>query len=173
MSSNSVSYVTPERKAQLAENRQKCTYVRTFEEDGVSYPIADLIGSSRLIAVDEDTVGAQEITVGFSEFAPKSSVHRHHTHPYSEEIMYILEGCGIGTIGAEEVLCKPGDILFVPKGMEHSFYNPFEEPCKFIFLYTKGSLKKAGYAIASNGFGEIGGEIEELQKAGLNKFDGE
>lgn len=173
MNQNNVNYITAAKRKQLAENRKESIYVRTFEEDGVSYPIADLIGSSRLIAVDEDTVGAQEVTFGFSEFAPKTSLHKQHIHPYSEEIMYILEGCGVSTIGDIEVLCEKGDILFVPKGMKHSFYNPFEEPCKFIFLYTKGSLKKAGYAIASKGFGEIGGEIEALQRAGVNKFDGQ
>lgn len=155
------------------KNREECPYVRTFEENGVSYPIPGLIGSTRLIAVDEDTIGAKEITFGFSEFAPQSSVHKAHTHPNSEEIMYILEGSGVSGLNGVKFICKPGDILFVPKGAEHYFYNPFDVPCKFIFLYTKGSLKNAGYAVASQGYGEIGEDIEKLQKAGVNKFDGE
>lgn len=165
--------ITPEEEALYWKNREGSPYVRTFEEDGVSYPIPDLIDSTRLIAVDEDTIGAQEVTFGFSEFAPGSSVHKPHVHPDSEEIMYILKGQGISGLNGVDFICKEGDVLFVPKGAEHYFYNPFKEPCSFLFLYTKSSLKKAGYAVASGGYGEIGGDVEARQKAGTNKFDGE
>ena len=163
--------LTPEKEKIYEQNRKKSPYIRTFLEDGVSYPIPDLIGSSRLIAVDEDTVGAQEITFGYSKFAPESSVHKPHIHPESEEVMYILEGRGISGVDGVDFICKEGDILFIPKGAEHYFYNPFKEPCGFIFIYTKGSLKKAGYAVASKGYREIGGEVEALQKRGENAFD--
>ena len=163
--------LNPETEKLYEENREKCPYIRTFEDDGVSYPIPDLIGSSRLIAVDEDTVGAKDITFGYSEFAPKSSIHKPHTHPECEEVMNILEGRGISGVNGVDFVCRKGDILFIPRGAEHYFYNPFEEPCGFIFIYTKGSLKKAGYAMASNGYNEIGGEVEALQKNGENTFD--
>lgn len=166
-----VAGIDAEEEMLYWKNRKECPFVRTFEQDGISYPIPDLIDSTRLIAIDEDTIGAQEVTLGFSEFAPGSSVHRAHIHPNSEEIMYILEGRGVSGLNGLKFICQPGDILFVPKGAEHFFYNPFEEPCRFLFLYTKGSLKKAGYAVASQGYGEIGEEIENLQKAGKNCFD--
>ena len=86
--------ITPDEEALYARNRELTPYVRTFEEDGISYPIPDLIGSSRLIAIDEDTVGAKEITFGYSEFAPGSSVHKPHIHPDCEEVMYIFKGQG-------------------------------------------------------------------------------
>lgn len=165
--------ISPEKEAMYARNREESPYVRTFEKDGVSYPIPGLIGSSRLIAIDEDTVGAKEITFGYSEFAPGSSVHKPHIHPDCEEVMYILKGKGISGLNGMDFICKEGDILFVPKGAEHYFYNPFDEPCGFVFLYTKGSLKKAGYVVASNGYNEIGGDVEALQKAGENTFDNE
>lgn len=172
MSTNKeLANITPEEEAVFAKNREESPYVRRFEKDGVSYPIPDLIGSTRLILVDEDTVGAHEITFGFSEFAPKSSVHKLHIHPNSEEIMYILKGRGVSNVAGLNVMCEEGDTLYVPKGVEHSFYNPFPEPCSFLFLYTKGSLKEAGYALASAGYHEIGDEIQKLQKLGTNKFD--
>ena len=165
--------ITPDEEALYARNRELTPYVRTFEEDGISYPIPDLIGSSRLIAIDEDTVGAKEITFGYSEFAPGSSVHKPHIHPDCEEVMYILKGRGISGLNGMDFICKEKDILFVPKGAEHYFYNPFDESCCFVFLYTKGSLKGAGYTVASNGYNEIGGDVEALQKSGVNRFDSE
>lgn len=168
---NEHTIITETQLAVYEQNRKDTPYIRTFEEDAISYPIPDLIGSTRLIAVDKDTVGANEVTFGFSEFNPKSSVHKSHSHPDCEEIMYILEGCGITGVAGTEAILRKGDILFVPKGAEHYFYNPFEEPCKFLFLYTKGSLKDAGYALKSDSYREIGEEIEALQKSGNNKFD--
>ena len=162
---------TKEEREQYEKNKMEAPYFRTFEKDGVSYPIPDLIGSTRLIAVDQDTVGANELTFGFSEFSPATSVHKSHTHPDCEEIMYILEGRGIGGVNGVSAILEPGDILFVPKGEEHWFSNPFDEPCKFLFLYSKASLKKAGYALKSESYREIGDKVEELQKSGMNQFD--
>jgi quercetin dioxygenase-like cupin family protein len=39
---------------------------------------------------------------------------------------------------------KAGDTLWVPRGATHWFYNPFEETCEFLFLYTRSNLKPAG-----------------------------
>lgn len=162
--------MTEEERRLYEKNKLESPYFRTFERDGVSYPIPDLIGSTRLIAVDRDTVGARELTFGFSEFSPAAAVHKSHIHPDCEEIMYILEGRGIGGVDGVDAILGPGDVLFVPKGVEHWFCNPFSEPCKFLFLYSKGSLKEAGYALKSGSYEEIGGQVETLQKSGKNPF---
>ncbi|MFR5601334.1 MAG: cupin domain-containing protein [Lachnospiraceae bacterium] len=163
--------LTSEEEKQLIQNRENSPYLRILERDGVSYPIPDLIGSSRLIMVDRDTTGAREVTFGFSEFAGRSAIHKKHSHQDCEEIMYILSGQGVGGVGGVDTLCKAGDTLFVPRGEEHWFYNPFDEPCRFLFLYTKASLKEAGYALESAGYGEIGEEVEKRQESGNNQFD--
>ena len=168
-----ISALTPEFLAQCEQNRVASPYVRNFQDDGVEYPIPDLIGSSRLIAVDEASVGAREVTFGLSEFAPGGAVHKPHTHNDCEEIMYILAGEGIGGLRDTVFVAREGDIIFVPKGVEHYFYNPFAAPCRFVFLYTKGSLKAAGYALKSTGYNEQGAQIESRQRAGTNTLYGE
>ena len=115
--------------------------------DGRSEPIKDLDGASRLILIDKDTVGAEDITFGFSRFEPKTSIHKKHAHPDAEEIMYILSGKGITGINEEEHEITAGETLWVPRGATHWFYNPFEEPCEFLFLYTKNSLASAKYKL--------------------------
>ncbi len=119
-------------------------------EDGRSEPIKDLDGASRLILIDKDTVGAEDITFGFSRFEPKTSVHKKHAHPDAEEIMYILSGRGITGIKDQEYEITSGETLWVPRGETHWFYNPFDEPCEFLFLYTRNSLSAAKYKL----FGE-------------------
>lgn len=115
--------------------------------DGRNEPIKDLDGASRLILIDEDTVGAEDITFGYSKFEPHTSIHKKHAHIEAEEIMYILSGKGITGIKDEERELKAGETLWVPRGELHWFYNPYDEPCEFLFIYTRSSLKKAGYAL--------------------------
>ncbi len=114
---------------------------------GKNEPIKDLDGASRIILVDEDTVGAEDITFGYSKFDPHTSIHKKHAHTEAEEIMYILKGRGMTGIKDTEFELSEGETLFVPRGETHWFYNPFDEPCEFIFIYTRSSLKKAGYKL--------------------------
>lgn len=117
-------------------------------EDGIEEMISDLEGASRTILIDESTVGAEDITFGHSKFQPHTSIHKKHLHSEAEEIMYILKGRGISGVDDTETEISAGDTVWVPRGAVHWFYNPFDEPCEFIFIYTRKSLKDAGYEMA-------------------------
>ena len=114
-------------------------------KDGRNEPIEGLADALRIILIDEEQAGAQDITFGYTRFNPKSSVHKKHRHEKAEEIMYILSGRGIGGVNDEEVGLVKDDTLWVPRGALHWFYNPFDEPCESLFLYTRSSLKRAAY----------------------------
>lgn len=125
------------------------TYVLKLA-DGRNEPIKDLDGASRTILVDEQAVDAGEITFGHSRFEPRTSVHKKHIHRNAEEIMYILSGRGVAGVNDQEKVVVSGDTIWVPKGAVHWFSNPFDEPCEFVFLYTKSSLQKAAYEIVGD-----------------------
>ncbi|MGD9139757.1 MAG: cupin domain-containing protein [Desulfobacterales bacterium] len=116
-------------------------------EDGKEEMITDLEGASRTILIDEQTVGAEDITFGHSKFEPHTSIHKKHIHHNAEEIMYMLKGRGISGVGDNETEMVAGDTVWVPRGAVHWFYNPFDEPCEFLFIYTRKSLRDAGYEI--------------------------
>lgn len=123
-------------------------------EDGRIEPIKDLMASKkefalRRILVDEEIGGAKELTFGYARFEPKTSFHKKHIHPHAEEVFYVLSGKGIGGVGenAEEVEIVAGDTVWAPQGAVHWLYNPFEEPCEILFVYTCPSLSSAGYEI--------------------------
>lgn len=119
-------------------------------KDGIEEMIGDLEGASRTILIDEKTVGAEDITFGHSKFEPHTSVHRKHIHREAEEIMYMLKGRGISGVNETETEIGPGDTVWVPRAAVHWFYNPFDEPCEFIFIYTRKSLKDAGYQMVKD-----------------------
>jgi quercetin dioxygenase-like cupin family protein len=115
--------------------------------DGRNEPIRDLEHAERIVLVDQDSVGAKEITFAYCKFEAKTSYHKKHIHQHAEEVIYIVSGKGIGGVGNEEFEIVAGDTIWVPRGEVHWAYNPFEEPLEMLFLYTRPTLKTAGYEI--------------------------
>jgi quercetin dioxygenase-like cupin family protein len=115
--------------------------------DGRNEPIKDLDNAKRVVLVDKDTVGAEDITFAFCRFEAKTSAHKKHIHEDAEEVIHILSGRGISGLDETEAEMVQGDTMFVPRGEVHWFYNPFDEPVEMIFVYTRPSLKSAGYRI--------------------------
>ena len=115
--------------------------------DGRNEPIRDLQNAKRIVLVDKDTVGAEDITFAYCKFAAKTATHKKHVHKDAEEVIYILSGRGISGLNEEEVEMAQGDTMFVPRGAVHWFYNPFDEPVEMIFVYTRPSLMSAGYQV--------------------------
>jgi mannose-6-phosphate isomerase-like protein (cupin superfamily) len=116
-------------------------------EDGRNEPIKDLDNATRIVLVDKDTVGAEDITFAYCKFEAKTSLHKKHIHNNAEEVIFILSGKGLSGIGDTEMEMRQGDTMFIPRGTIHWFYNPFDEPVEMIFIYTRPSLKSAGYKI--------------------------
>lgn len=116
-------------------------------EDGRNEPIKDLDNAKRIVLVDKDTVGAEDITFAYCRFEAATSSHKKHIHQDAEEIIYILSGKGISGVNDTEFEMKAGETMFVPRGAVHWFYNPFPEPVEMLFAYTRPSLREAGYKI--------------------------
>ena len=116
-------------------------------EEGRSEAILDLGNAKRFVLVDRETVGAREITFGYVRWEARTSFHKKHVHRDAEEVMYIVSGRAIGGVGDEEFEISKGDTIWVPKGMVHWAYNPFDEPFEMLFVYTRPTLESAGYDI--------------------------
>jgi len=115
--------------------------------DGRNEPIKDLDNAKRVVLVDKDTVGAEDITFAYCKFEAKTATHKKHIHKDAEEVIYILSGKGTSGLVDTEVEMSKGDTMFVPRGAVHWFYNPFDAPVEMLFVYTRPSLKSAGYRV--------------------------
>ncbi len=116
-------------------------------DEGRNEPIKDLDNAKRVVLVDKDTAGAEDITFAYCRFEAKTSMHKKHIHKDAEEVIYILSGRGMSGIGDREMEMGKGDTMFVPRGEVHWFHNPFDEPVEMLFIYTRPSLKSAGYEV--------------------------
>lgn len=85
--------------------------------DGRNEPIKDLDNAKRIVLVDKDTVGAEDITFAYCRFEAKTSAHKKHVHEHAEEIIYIIQGRGISGLGDSEVEMKKGDTMFGAVGI--------------------------------------------------------
>lgn len=115
--------------------------------EGRSEPIQDLENATRIIVVDEETVGSQVLTFGYLRWEPKISYHKKHVHENAEEIMYILSGRGVGGVGDQAMEVKKGDTVWVPRGAVHWMDNPYPEALEMLLVYSEPSLAKAGYQV--------------------------
>ena len=65
----------------------------------------------------------------------KQSVKAHY-HAEHTEVVYVLEGKGRMTLGAEERNLSPGDYVFIPKGTKHSVEVQGDVPMKVISIQS-------------------------------------
>lgn len=112
-----------------------------YIEEGRNEPIKDLDNAKKVVLVDRNKVGAEDITFAYCRFEAETSSHKKHIHKDAKEVIYILEGKGVSGVSDMEVEMKKGDTMFVPRGVVNWFCSPFPEPVEMLFVYTRPSLK--------------------------------
>ena len=82
---------------------------------------------------------AEHFSCGVVELAPGKG-HERHNHPYSEEILYVIEGTGIQTVELESGMLEkeigPGELVHIPTAVYHSTVNNGAGPMKLIAIYA-------------------------------------
>lgn len=63
-----------------------------------------------------------------------------HTHPDSEETMYVLDGEILMHMDGQEHRMRAGDVAVAPRGLPHAFMVT-SEMARMLFLHTPGSCE--------------------------------
>ncbi|MET4278795.1 MULTISPECIES: cupin domain-containing protein [unclassified Bradyrhizobium] len=71
---------------------------------------------------------------------PNSRMPVPHHHRDWEETIYGLEGVITWTVSGERIEIKPGDDLFIPRGVVHGFVNETQAIAKMLCVLTPGVL---------------------------------
>jgi oxalate decarboxylase/phosphoglucose isomerase-like protein (cupin superfamily) len=61
--------------------------------------------------------------------------HELHTHPESDEILFVLSGYGEQEIAGETNEVGPGEMMYIPEGVEHGTINRTWEPMQILAVY--------------------------------------
>ncbi|MFJ3671098.1 cupin domain-containing protein [Streptomyces sp. NPDC090106] len=92
-----------------------------------------------------------------------------HAHNAESETFIVMEGQLIITAGDEEYEAQAGSVVYVPKGMRHSFRNLSRtRPARIYFLYTPGGMDGMFQEIGTPGVrGEVGPPLNEADVAAM------
>jgi quercetin dioxygenase-like cupin family protein len=58
-----------------------------------------------------------------------------HYHRDWEETVYGLEGIVTLTVAGKRIELRPGDTVFIPRGVEHGFVNETLDPAKMLGVW--------------------------------------
>jgi mannose-6-phosphate isomerase-like protein (cupin superfamily) len=93
-------------------------------------------GSFQLAQQEE--LGLGEVAVGISENPPGMKMFRHR-HSCGE-VFVVYEGRGIYTVGDEEVVAEPGDMVVIPPRTWHSFRPAGNQWLRHVVVYDRGHI---------------------------------
>jgi oxalate decarboxylase/phosphoglucose isomerase-like protein (cupin superfamily) len=93
--------------------------------------------------VSPDQTPGAGITFGEVILLPGQG-HVRHSHPQSEEILYVLSGIGEQMVDDKSPFAiRPGDTIYIPTAIYHSTINTGWEPLRLLALYNPGGAERA------------------------------
>ena len=82
-----------------------------------------------------DVTGGERFSAGVVKLEPGKG-HERHTHPDSDEILYVIRGEGEQEVADETRDVAAGDMVFIPEGVEHGTVNTGWEPLLLLAVYA-------------------------------------
>jgi mannose-6-phosphate isomerase-like protein (cupin superfamily) len=64
-----------------------------------------------------------------------------HVHHRDDEAWYVLEGTLRFQLGDEELEAPAGSAVLGPRGVPHTFWNPSEEPARYLLVMTPNTFR--------------------------------
>ena len=97
-------------------------------------------GASTVImkATAETTSGA--FSISEATFPASMNGPPPHTHRYTTDTFYVLEGTLHMTVGDSEIDASAGSYILVPPGVVHTFANINGEPVRFLNISAPGGF---------------------------------
>jgi quercetin dioxygenase-like cupin family protein len=116
-----------------------------------------MISTSRLVAATDGrrvrfrALGTRYVVPGAAtqgafaivehDLAPRSLGAPMHTHEREDEISHVTSGRLGVQIGDEVLEASPGDTVLKPRGIAHAFWNPGDEPVRFLEVITPAGFE--------------------------------
>jgi quercetin dioxygenase-like cupin family protein len=81
------------------------------------------------------------VTLLEHRLAPRSLGSPVHTHERTVEISIVTDGRIGVQLGSDELVAEAGDVVVKPVGIPHAFWNPTDEPARFVELLTPSGFE--------------------------------
>lgn len=112
--------------------------IHRYFKEGQKLNVADL--NEMLVLIDRTETELTEVAL--NTWRP-GLIGPPHRHDQKEQIFYVTSGTGTVKVGAETFQVNPGDLVYVPLGMEHqTIASENEALCYILFNVFKGPEKE-------------------------------
>jgi putative monooxygenase len=99
-------------------------------------PVGKITGREVRDLINANTVGSEGITLRIVDVLPQATSFPGHIHTESEEVIFVLSGRGEIKIGEEVSPMKPGDAIWLPKGLKHLIRNVGKESMRLACSFS-------------------------------------
>jgi mannose-6-phosphate isomerase-like protein (cupin superfamily) len=106
--------------------------MKIIDIDDVPGRHIDTPGMTRTI---KDILATDKMTTHLGVVPPGQSTSE-HSHPFSEEIVYIVKGSGRCRVGEQTGELRVNCLLFVPEGVPHQYTNTGSEDLILFVVYS-------------------------------------
>lgn len=88
----------------------------------------------------KDGLGDSESLVFVRARIVPGAGHPFHTHPEMDEIIYVLEGSMTQWLEHEKRDLRPGDSIYIPRGVVHGCINRSNAECEFLAILSPAKI---------------------------------
>ncbi|GAC1657269.1 MAG: hypothetical protein NVS4B3_23660 [Gemmatimonadaceae bacterium] len=89
-----------------------------------------------IIKVDRRNGGAPEFFMMMSDIAPGQSIPP-HSHPHSDEILFVQDGVGVAVLDGKEAVVRPGATIYMPRNTSVRLRNTGTTPLRLIAIFSQ------------------------------------
>jgi mannose-6-phosphate isomerase-like protein (cupin superfamily) len=97
----------------------------------------EMLGPDRLIKASPRTGTQGGVMVLDHAYAGFSTGPDYHRHENADEFFYIISGTGTSVIDDEEYEIGPGDVIFIPHGVNHIMSVSEDGPMELLFFFDR------------------------------------
>ena len=117
--------------------------IRVLPNQGRTYRARGFLCTFKLLA--NDTNGT--FTLSEASNAPNTGVPPHIQH-LEDEAFIVLEGSYSFQVGDQSMQCGPGEVIYVPRGIPHTFENTGTGLARMLILQAPGGIHEQYFAEA-------------------------
>ena len=96
----------------------------------------DLPGRRFRWLVADDRIPSDHCSACVIRVAPGDRVRPAHSHPHSEEVIYIMSGSGRVLVDGEVAPVRAGSVVLFPQGAVHMLHNTSTDEMKVVCFFA-------------------------------------
>src|ERR1700694_2821650 len=103
------------------------------------YPLAQMVRAplaGQQIGLNDSSFVIAEWADPGAPASPPRFIAPFHVHYADDEAWYVIEGTLAFRLGDQEVQAPAGTAVFAPRGVPHTYWNPYPTPARYLLIMT-------------------------------------